>query len=730
MLYSKKGFSKYKFLLWLVVILLIASVFAATFGYFYLKNLYDNLPSFDDLEKYEPSLITKIYSRDGVLLKELYQQNRSLINMDSVPQHITQALVATEDRNFFNHWGFSTISTIRAMAFNIPKVLIGKRMHGASTITQQLARNLYNDKIGFERSIERKIKELLTSIRLEYMYSKKEILAMYFTQCYFGNGAYGVQSGAKKYFGKKAEELEPEESALLIAQLKAPTHYNPYKHPEQALKRRNLVLHNMEVMDYLTPEQYEELKNKPLNIVDKNRDTTDIAPYFSEYVRIQLVKKSKTYGFNTLKDGLKVYTTLDSRYQKLAQEAVEENMPELIKRTKAKFKREKNGLRKFVHQHFPKDQWEEKMQDSLLLDSIAREKLMPEVALLAMDPRNGHILAMVGGTDFNKSEFNRAMQAWRQPGSIFKPILYLTALDNGYNPSTELINQPIVLVDPNGKRWTPGNYSKKNIGGFLTLREALRKSLNLISVRVILELVSPREVITYAKKLGMNTRNIKPYPSIALGSGELRPIDVLTAYGAIANKGTYSKPILIEKILNKNDQVIEENFPEKSVGISEETAFLITSMMKDVVDNGTGKRLRWKYQIKRDIAGKTGTTNNFADTWFSGFIPQLAVTVWVGLDDRAYTLGNKSTGSNTALPIWGTFMRKVLNEIKYEKQDFQMPEGVEEIEICSKSKKRAGAYCPKTYKEYFNKKNAPEKSCDVHIGGGNQDSYDKNKTRF
>ncbi|MDD3044852.1 MAG: PBP1A family penicillin-binding protein [Candidatus Delongbacteria bacterium] len=682
--------------------------------YLYLSSLIDELPQFERLEKYEPNLITKVYSSDGVLIKEFFSENRSPVDLDSIPSHVIQALVATEDREFFNHWGFNSKRTASAAMMAIPRKLTGKNVHGASTITQQLARNLYNE-IGFEKNLERKIKELLTSIQLERMYSKKEVLEMYLMQCLFGEGTYGIQSSAKMMFRKNASELKVEESALLIAQLKAPAHYNPFKHPERALERRNLVLYNMTVMDFISRDDYDSLKMLPLDVREKKETFEGIAPYFTEHVRQQLRDSKKKWGLDYLKDGLTVQTTLDTRVQAVADSMVSRYVPILNKDVKSRFVKDKwKGLRKYVRANYDSTRWDAKMKDSLMIDSLTHEKLEPQIALIAIDPSNGSILAMVGGTDFEVHKFNNALQAWRQPGSIFKPVVYLTALDNGYSPATTLINQPVVVVMPDGSRWQPGNYDVENLGGYISLREALRHSLNLISVRLIMELISPKEVINYAQKLGIDTRHVIPVNSIALGSGAMRPIDIVTAYSTIANRGTHIKPLDILQVTDKNDNTVEQNFPERSVAISEETAYLITNMMEDVVDNGTAKRIRWHNDFRYPIAGKTGTTNDFTDAWFCGFTPKIAAVVWVGLKDPTYKLGPNATGSNTALPLWGDFITMVYKKLNWGSEDFVVPEGIVELETCKDSMKPAGPYCPKTYMEKYNKNYIPTEKCDIH----------------
>jgi penicillin-binding protein 1A len=696
----------------------VVSGLTVFFLYLYITSLFDELPQFEKLEKYEPNLITKTYSADGVLIKEFFSENRSQVDLDSIPEHVTQALIATEDREFHKHWGFNSRRTTQAAMMAVPRILIGKNAHGASTITQQLARNLYNE-IGFKKNLERKLKELLTSIQLERMYSKKEILEMYLMQCLFGEGTYGIQSSAKMMFGKKAADLKVEESALLIAQLKAPAHYNPFKHPERAADRRNQVLFNMKEMDYLSEAQYDSLKLLPLNVSEQKNGYEGKAPYFTEDVRQQLRDNKTGWDADYLKDGLTVYTTLDSRIQAAADSAVQKHLKTLNEEVKKRYIRNRRkGLRKYVTENYDSSRWKFKMKDTLFIDSLAHEKLEPQVALIAVEPKTGRILAMVGGTDFKKFKFNNAMQAWRQPGSIFKPIVYLTALDNGQSPATTIINQPVTVTMPNGSRWQPGNYDIRDIGGFVSLREALRNSLNLISVRLIMEMITPKEVISYAKKLGIDTRYIVPYNSIALGSGALRPIDIITAYSAIANRGTYIKPFSIEKVEDKNKNIVFLNKTERSVAISEDTAYLITNMMEDVVDHGTAKRLRWHNDFRYAVAGKTGTTNDFTDAWFCGFTPKIAAVVWVGLEDPAFKLGEGATGGNTALPVWGDFITGVYKNTGWKDEPFIVPDNIVEIETCVESMKPSGPYCPKTYKEVYNRNYVPPTKCEVHTAGG------------
>ncbi len=488
--------------------------------------------------------------------------------------------------------------------------------------------------------------------------------------------------------------------------------------------------------NFISRVEYDSLRVLEFVLAGKNEGNNDIGPYFTEHIRQKLSKLGKINKFDYLKDGLSVWTTMDSRIQKIAKAAIDSNMKSLIYTTKSNFiKDKKHGLKDYIEKHYDSSRWESKMTDTLMIDSLTDAKLQPQVALLAIENNTGNILAMIGGTDFNITKLNRAVQSWRQPGSIFKPIVYLTALDNGASPSTRLLNQPIVEINEDGSRWTPGNHNRKNITGLTTLREALRKSLNIISIRLINELITPREVITYAKKLGMDTRYINAFPSIAIGTGNVRPLDIVTAYSTLANEGTFIQPFTLSKIYDKNNQLIEEFIPEKKVGLRKETSYLITNMLQDVVNRGTGRRLGWKYGFpKGAVAGKTGTTDDSKDAWFCGYTPQMTIVVWVGLDDEKYKLGEKAEGAKTALPIWGTFLQQVYKQLKeYDSSiEFVVPDNIVTMEICEDSAKKAGPYCPSTYEEVYNKEFIDETSCDIHTGifDSNSDTNEEEKEKF
>ena len=678
-----------------------------------------NLPSLTELERYDPLLVTRIYSADGKLLKELYKQNRIQVPLDRMPENLIHAVIATEDRRFWNHWGLDLRRIVKAA---IVDILTMSKQQGAGTITGQLARKLY---LTSQKSWTRKIREALTVLQIERTYSKSEILEMYLNHMWFGHGAYGVQAAAQRYFKKNVEDLTTEESALLVGILQRPAKYSPINHPKAALRRRNTVLQCMVSCGYLSQTEADSLGRLGLGIVTKNDESKTIAPYFCEYVR-QLMEKK--YGLRLYTDGLSIYTTLDTRVQACADSAVNAFMPSLDKKIRRRILKNQSFTKWFNPPLETPQEIHAFLSDSVLVDSLFRVKATPQVALVALDPNNGHILAMIGGRDFNASKFNRAVQAKRQPGSAFKPIVYTTAIDNGYPPDTELLNQPVVLIMPDGTRWSPQNYDHST-GGPTTLREALRRSLNLVTVRLVQELVPPKKVVAYAKQFGLTT-TIHPYDAVALGSDVVIPIELTSAFSVFANKGVRVEPIAVLRVEDKNGNILEQTIPKRHEVISEQTAYIMTDMLRTVINKGTGQAARSRYHFYRPAGGKTGTTNDFTDAWFIGFTPQITAGVWVGFDDPTMSLGDKQTGAATALPIWAPFMRMVYDTLKLPLVDFTQPPGIVRLKICSESKKIATDLCPKVWDEVFTKEMAPTDTCDIHRGPGRNLKYGKKKKRI
>lgn len=716
-------------------------------GVFGIYTIYlrSGLPSLEQLEHPRPELATKVFSIDGEVLDQFYFKNRTPVTMKQLPPKLVEALISTEDIDFHNHWGVDLPRFARAMVKN---VLSLRLREGASTITQQLARNLYDLKSANENVFEkmtRKIREFITAVQIERNYTKHEILEMYLSVAYFGRSAYGIVSASQIYFAKSPSNLTLGEGTLLIGMLKGPGLYDPVRHLDRAMNRRNTVLGQMVKYDFLTEAQSEKVKKEPLAIRATDDDlVTGIAPHFVESIRQQLIQKAEKYGFDIYRDGLSVYTTLDSRMQRYANRAVNEHLAEyqplFLKQWNWKNYREE--LAQSVSQAIrTSESYREAgaaMRDSIaralkrdpaFVDSIKKEASRLEVGFVAIDHRTGNILAMVGGSNYKSFKYglNHVTQIRRQPGSAFKPFVYTVAIDNGYPPCFEVLNQPVTLIMGDGKRWTPSNFDH-SIGGKYTLREAIKHSVNLVAIRAIMEIAPVKQVIEYAHRMGINSE-LPPYESLAIGTGEVQPLEIISAYGVFPNDGVYVEPISILKIEDKDGNVIEENRPERKEVLSQQTAYIMTDMLTESMkEGGTAVRVRRYYY--GPAAGKTGTTQEAADTWFIGFTPQITAGAWVGFDNRSVHFNtDDGQGGRAAAPIWGRFMKYVYEDpgIALPLEYFVQPEGVERDTICVETKKLATEYCPERTEEIFNSKYPPGK-CDKHTsrnwkdGGNNKNT--------
>ena len=665
----------------------------ASFAFFsgiiiYLFYLAQDLPSLTKLERIDPALATHVYSQDGEIIKSFYTKNRSITPYEKFPEHLVKSLLATEDRKFFDHWGVDIQGIFRSMVISIIKF---EKAKGTSTLTMQLARNL-NVGFGLERTWVRKIKEVLTSVQIERTYSKKEIIEMYLNINFFGSNSYGIQSAARNFFSKDVDQLTIEESALLIGVLKGQSLYNPINNPDRAISRRNVVLNSMYNVGYLTKSVYDSLVQIPL-VLNPAQDEDAIAPYFTEYIRQQLNQLQDSLGVNVYEDGLRVYSTLNTQIQKYMEQAVDSNIVKIENRA-----RNQKALRKLK---------------SEMSDSAFAELTKLQIAFICIEPENGHILAMIGGRNFEDSKWNRATQMQRQPGSAFKPFLYTAAIDNGYTPADEFYNQPVVFINPDSTRWTPQNYNEK-VSGLMSLREAFRNSKNLISIRLIQE-IGPRIVAQYAKRMGISTK-IRAVPSLALGTSEVIPLELVASYATFSNNGVYVKPISILRIEDKTGNVIYQQRSEPKEALSKETAYIMTDMLQDVMKRGTGYPVRRDFKFYGPAGGKTGTTNEFTDAWFVGFTPHLVAGVWVGFDDPSLTLGSGMAGGVAALPFWGQFIKTVYDSLDFPPAEFKEAVNVLKIKICKETKKLPTPYCPEKIEELFNVKFKPTETCDVHVG--------------
>ncbi len=677
----------------------------------YVFYLSIDLPSIEQLENYDPDLVTRIYSADGVLLNELYFEKRVFVELEQIPQHMRDAVVAKEDQRFYDHWGISLRDVLRAVVINTVTMSYSS---GFSSLTQQLARNLY-DTIGFKKTITRKIKEVITAIQIERTYTKDEILEMYLNSVHFGHGTYGVQAAAKRFYGKYANELALDESALLVGLLPAPARYSPVRFPERALTKRNVVLRVMRDQEYISQGEYAEARARLLDSIQQEQ-TRGTAPYFTEYVRRFLEREDDELGINIYRDGLKIYTTLDSRLQNIAEDAVLKsviaNQQKLNKRI---FNDEEEFSKLAYLSIYPEDTVKLMMAGEMELYEDLRDKLLVQSSFVALDTRTGAILAMLGGRPDYSDQFNRATQSLRQPGSIFKPFVYTTAIDNGVPVTKQLLNQPVVLNVRNAKgewvKWMPQNYDGST-GGLTTIREGLRRSMNLISVRMVQEVVPAEAVKQTARRMGVST-DIRAVDAIALGTSEVHLIEMVAAYGTFANKGVYCKPFGITKIEDRYGNVLKEYFPQKEEVLSAETSFIMTSLLQTVLDRGTGGSARWKYHFYHPAAGKTGTTQGWTDAWFVGYSPFIAAGAWFGVDDPQVSLGKGLDGSKAALPAWARFMRDSHDTLSYSRKEFDQPEHIENVKICQVTKNLPVNLCP-WETEVFIKGTEPTKRCSVH----------------
>ena len=671
-----------------------------------------DLPSLEQLENYDPDLVTRIYSADGKVLNELFVQKRVFVELYNIPAQMQNAVIASEDRRFYEHWGLSLRSVARAIGINILSL---SYRQGFSTLTQQLARNLYKT-IGFEDSVLRKIKEVITAVQIERTYTKDEILEMYLNTVHFGHGTYGVEAATKRFFGKESKDLTVDESALLVGLLPSPASYSPVRHPEKARKRRNTVLRLMRDQGYINHSEHAQYRAMTLESINED-PTRGLAPYFTEYVRRLLEQEDEALGINIYRDGLKIYTTLDSRLQSIAEKFILDAINKSQEKLNNRIINNQEEFELLGHLTiYDEDSVKMMMRGEAQLFKDLRSKLLVQTAFVAINPKTGGIIAMIGGRPDYHDQYNRAVQARRQPGSVFKPFVYTTALENGYTVTQQLLNQPVVLnvqnTDGSWVKWKPQNYGGST-GGLTTLREGIRKSLNLISVRIVQQDYAPAEQVKRtAQRMGIST-DIRAVDAIALGTSEVIPLELVSAYAAYANKGVYSKPIAITKIEDRYGNTIREYHPAQYEVLSEETAYLMTNLMQTVMDRGTGGSARWKYNFTRPAAGKTGTTQGWSDAWFVGFTPQIAAGVWFGVDDYQVSLGKGQDGSKAALPSWANFMRDSHIMLELPRVNFQKPDGILVSEICSVSKMRSRKACP-IEKEVYKVGTGPSQKCRIH----------------
>jgi penicillin-binding protein 1A len=668
------------------ILTFLCTVFLIIIGYRTLVIYKTDLPSFEKLHNIEPSLKTKIYASDGTLLQEFYNENRTLTPYNKIPKHMVDILLAVEDREFFDHWGMNMKRLFAAVVTN---VLQWKKAYGASTITQQLARMLFLHR---KKTIERKIKEALTAIKLERTYSKEEILQMYLNQYYFGRGAYGISAAAKVFFDKSAEELSINDCALLVGLLKAPSRFSADS-TQQALRIRNNSLYSYYDWGKISREEYDSLKNLPMELKSP-KEESGRAPYFTETIRQYLLSK---YGEDELySGGLRVMTTLNWDMQKSAEREVKTKLDSMQAIYQRNFSVNNPNYTYATY--------------DTIGDHIFPKRAYKKVqaAAVSINNENGDVLVMVGGKSFGESKFNRAVQALRQPGSAFKPFVYTAAMDNGYHPSDLFYDSPIVLEIPGQKEWRPQNIDDEFMGE-MTLRDGLRLSRNLIAIK-LLQKLNPQQVIFYANKFGITTQ-LQPVPSLAIGTGEVRLIEITSAYTVFPNGGIKVPYRYITKIIDRYGNILEDNSvaPKEEV-LSAQTAYVMVSLMQSVVDNGTGRATR-SLGFMRPAGGKTGTSDDFCDNWFIAFTPQITTGVWVGFDDKT-SIGRNQTGSVNALPIWTAIMKVAHDTLPF--WDFEVPDGISFVDICLKSGQLATDRCTDVRREVFKSDDVPTEICPIH----------------
>jgi penicillin-binding protein 1A len=638
-----------------------------------------DLPSMARLEMIEPALKTRILAADSTIIKEFYIQNRILLPLEEIPLEMQQAFLAIEDRRFYKHFG---IDFVRLAAVAWKDLRHWNRREGASTITQQLSRDLFLTK---EQTFPRKIKEALLAIRIERTYSKDEILELYLNQIYFGSGTYGIEAASRKFFGKSVGELELHQLALLAGLNKNPDGYNPFVNPDRALRRRNVVLGAMHDFGVIDEAELDTLKGKELDVAQQESGKDGFAAYFTEYIRQELTAK---FGSQAIyREGYTVYTTLDPDLQRVAEDSLESYIQQIEREEKYEITR------------------------AAYLDSIeAGVEMKPDYlqsAAIALDPRNGHIKVMIGGRSFDESEYNCSVQAQRQPGSAFKLFIYVAALENGYGPSDMLLDTPLVVELPHGEVYKPRNFSEKFLGA-ISLRYALNESINVPAIKLLQKIGAP-SVIGVARRMGIKS-SLRPYLSLALGAQEVNLLELTSAFGVLAAGGVRSEPIAILKIMDRNGNTVEEYREYSEEVLSPEISYIITDMLKTVVDEGTGKTVRMM-GLNIPCAGKTGTTDDYTDGWFIGFTPELAVGVWTGFDEKI-PIGRNRTGARVALPIWVDIMKSA-----YRRRlgpDFPRPESITEAMICEESGLLATPYCEKVRREIFIEGMEPVRQCDLH----------------
>ncbi|GAB2762837.1 penicillin-binding protein 1A [Salinimicrobium soli] len=734
---KRRDYSRYKAWFWSVFAIGIMAILFL----FLLAGwgVFGSMPTFEELENPETNLATEIISSDGETLGKYYNENRTPIKYEDLPQHLVEALVATEDERYYEHSGIDARSTLRAAVY------LGKK-GGASTITQQLAKLLFTENASKNPAarVLQKFKEWIIATRLERQYTKEEIITMYLNKYDFIYQAVGIRSAAKIYFDKEPKELRPEESAVLVGMLVNSAYYNPVRRPELVEQRRNVVLGQMAKNGYITQEEKDSLQQIPMKIdfTPQGHDE-GIATYFRAYLQgflkdwIEKNPKRDGSKYNIYRDGLKIYTSIDSRMQEYAEEAVKMHLANLQKEFDRQNKNNKTApfrdvtleernklvrdamnrserwrilkdmgksneeiLKSFDQKTSMKIFTWDGVKDTIMTpkDSILYYKSFFQTGMMSMTPQTGEVKAWVGGINFKHFKYDHVKQGKRQVGSTFKPFVYATAIDQLHLSPCDTVPMSLYTIEAgkhgNQNDWTPKN-SGGEYAGMVTLQEGLAKSVNTVTARLI-DRVGPKPVIDLIEKLEIDSENIPEVPSIALGTADLSVFEMVSAYSAFVNEGVYVKPVIVTRIEDKNGTILYQHVPETKDVLSKEAAYVTVNLMEGVTRFGSGTRLRgswakgselyeravtgYPYEFENAIAGKTGTTQNQSDGWFMGMVPNLVTGVWVGAEDRAVHFPGIAygQGATMALPIWGIYMKKVYadKQLDISKEEFPRPENL------------------------------------------------------
>lgn len=773
-------FKKYILRFWLIfassILFVVLFFFALSMGWLGF------MPSFEELENPKSNLASEVISADQELLGKYFIENRTNIHFSELSPNLINALVATEDIRFTRHSGID----IRAFARVAYGVFTGKKMGGGSTITQQLAKNLFprEPKQSVFSMVLVKLKEWVVAVKLERNYSKEEIIAMYFNTVDFGSHSFGVKSAARTFYNKEPAQLSVDEAAVLVGILKAPSWFSPVRNPQRATERRNVVLGQMHKYKFITQEEYENYLALPIDVASyRIQDhVAGLAPYLREYLRITMnarkpdperyndrtrfaedstlwadnplfgwiQKNPKLDGtyYNLYKDGLRIYTTINSGMQRYAEEAVTEHLSldiqpaffrhwrndrfapfdfetSVARQEVAKIletsKRRSDRFRNLRQSGMPADSidlnfdipipmriftWEGE-KDTILspMDSIRYYKYFLRAGLMSIEPQTGFVRAYVGGINYKHFQYDQVTMGRRQVGSTFKPYVYTLAMQEGdYSPCSLVPNVQQTIELPTGEYWEPKNSSKYKENEMVTLKEALANSINWVSAFLI-KRYPPQAVITMIRKMGIKSP-IDPVPAICLGTPDISVVEMVGAMNTYGNKGVYIEPMFVTRIEDKHGNVIGRFLPQTQEAMSEETAYLMLQVMKGVVESGTGVRLRFKYQLNNPIAGKTGTTQSNSDGWFMGLTPDLTTGIWVGGEDRSVRFRSMSLGqgANLALPIWALYMKKIYADstIHISTGDFEAPASGIEVETdCEKFEKQQSKQQRKNFYDDF-----------------------------